>query len=1512
LRLGTLNVGLGFTKKLPHIVARCSELDLDAVALQEIGDPALLGNRFSSYQLVYAPGPSHHEAGVGLLLPSRLSPSVRRYHRSQSGRLVGAVLELTEGQQLLLVSAYMPSGLDHQAPASPAHVTAHALYAEFLRWSSGVQQVIVLGDLNETLTRWDRQPQTALRALAAGAAAASSPLRTLEADGYTDVFRHLHPNAEASPGFTHTLDGARPSRSRIDYIWSKGMPAASLLRCTVDSSLHSISHHHLLWAELRLQHSPVASCSTPLLQLRYPNLRAATTKHKADFINRIDRSIALQQRELDVLLHSHTTDSLQQLASALTQLTHSAAAKSFPITGSKPLQSVGVMELQQQRRCLSRLLKRAESVLARGNISGDCLARNPEWRRQMHSCQWHHPSLQWCCCAWFGGDPHAWVKETRVMLNRTRSSIRKEQQRMRTAPPTALKLSSAALVHRMLESDALPSHLQSVVNAQGELTSSAEELETVMVDHFRNVFAMPPADATPLPHPPPAMLFEKSGVQPGWYDGLMTPVQDQEIIDTLSDAKLVSSPGEDGVSTGLWKLALQGSDSLLPLVQSLFSSCLALSFFPSAWKTSVIVPLVKDEKKERTMSNVRPISLQNCLGKLFMKVLAHRLGNIFARFPILNSAQRGFIHGGSINKCIDELLDAWELGRANKSELYTLFYDIAQAYDSVQRDVLLRAMRRLRIPLSFITLIEDSLTGLSSCVRTAYSVSRRFDVQRSLRQGCPLAPLLFVILMDALHDGLEINPFSGVRAGLTLRLPHTDDLQLASLGYADDTNILANNLANLRILNDWVHYFMRFNALRLNHAKCEMVGRGSDGLPVTAVAVAAAGILIEGHAVVPVEHDRAIRYLGVHCRFDGDWSAQHAKSTAMLQLFSRVVSKFKLSVSQAAYIFNTFLLPKLELALRYITGPHVNEWIRGYDRVLVGAIKHAIESPLRLSHSAVALSAGFLLPSWLEIAVKVSELFIRVNTVDADIRWSRLGRLLMLQQVGAVVDQRNLSKKDRDTGSRLQRAAAHAVNHLHWKMQMREEHSRDSARNLHLFARAPAGLLLGSDACTSTTAVTLTAGISTVAHDCWTGWGATAVARHVHVYTDGSHDAHSKPAPTSSWAVTVADRWLDDNFAGVPADESQLSAAHVGDATVFGASIACTTGVYPAELQAISRALAMFPLPYSLHIHSDSQAAIAGILAYSNEVNSRQRLRMAARPMLQLVHHQLTQRRAAGGAVQFEHVRAHSQATDIHSVGNRLTDYKANVSRLRPSHPTPLTVCELPLAECEHRLAVCTELGNGQQIIDDIRRTAIAQLKSQALARWAAKPPADTMDGLFACAALLDSSKLVLAHGSPTQQSTCLLVATNSIQCCVHKSADGSAAQMRPLLCAPCKVPLTLSHLAGECPTAECALFRMQQKIDLLKLLSSDAQTKTWINSNRHLSLSALLLLLFPAPPDVPNNLHFTRIMCGVFSAQQSNAAAKLLGFASAKDGRRLMQQIHLCCLDGVHHFYSALKIAVT
>jgi exonuclease III len=646
--LGTLNVGLGFLRKLPRILTRCAELTLDVVALQEIGDPALLSTRFPSYLLAFAAGPSVHE-GVGLLLSLSLAPRIRRYFRSDTGRLVGAVLELSPGHSLLLVSAYMPSGLDHAAPDSPSHRLAHTLYAEMIRWSAGVTQIVVMGDLNETRSPWERFPRPPDPSVRAAAAAAlASPLSALQQDGFTDVYRHMHPSAEHSPGFTHVIDGVRPSRSRLDYIWCKGLSAADLLHVQVDPALRALSHHRLLWAEMRLSHAAAAPCTTPLLRLRLPNLRA-TEDHKTNFAAHLQRSVLLRQAELLPFARSDTPDALHRLAAELTQLVHRSAFVCFPITGSAPHSSASMLQLSQQRRDLTRLLRTAEAVVLAAPAVGDCLIRSPLWLQQYTVCTRQH-GLQWRTDAWYGGDPLAWLAETRQLLSFTRAAIRAERRRMERGPRAPVEASPAALIHRMLKSDALPSHLHSVVDAHGSLTSTAAQLEEVMVDHFREVFAVPPPSAAPLPHPPPAMLLDKDSVQAAWFDGLMAPMGQEEIMTALSDAELVSSPGEDEVSTGLWKLALAASPQLCLLVSELFSACLRTSIFPSAWKVSVIVPLIKNEREERTMSNVRPISLQSCLGKLFTQVLALRLGSILVRFPVLHPAQRGFIFGGSTSK----------------------------------------------------------------------------------------------------------------------------------------------------------------------------------------------------------------------------------------------------------------------------------------------------------------------------------------------------------------------------------------------------------------------------------------------------------------------------------------------------------------------------------------------------------------------------------------------------------------------------------------------------------------------------------------------------------------------------------------------------------------------------------------------------------------------------------------------------------------------------------------------
>ena len=213
--------------------------------------------------------------------------------------------------------------------------------------------------------------------------------------------------------------------------------------------------------------------------------------------------------------------------------------------------------------------------------------------------------------------------------------------------------------------------------------------------------------------------------------------------------------------------------------------------------------------------------------------------------------------------------------------MFTLFYDIQQAYDSVQLTALIRSLTRIRLPASFIALIADSLTGLFSAILTSYGLTQSFPVKRSVRQGDSLAPLLFIILMDALHDGLDTNPFTFKQHGCTLTFPH-NNIYLPSLGYADDSTVICNTLEDLKVQNEWVAFFMEFNHLRLNPKKCDLVGRMADGSSVLKQSIQDANIKIDGHVPTPLSHDYAIRYLGAHFSFDGSWKEQQNLTRNMI------------------------------------------------------------------------------------------------------------------------------------------------------------------------------------------------------------------------------------------------------------------------------------------------------------------------------------------------------------------------------------------------------------------------------------------------------------------------------------------------------------------------------------------------------------------------------------------------------------------------------------------------------
>ena len=186
---------------------------------------------------------------------------------------------------------------------------------------------------------------------------------------------------------------------------------------------------------------------------------------------------------------------------------------------------------------------------------------------------------------------------------------------------------------------------------------------------------------------------------------------------------------------------------------------------------------------------------------------------------------------------------------------------------------------------------------------------------------------------------------------------------------------------------------------------------------------------------------------------------------------------------------------------------------------------------------------------------------------------------------------------------------------------------------------------------------------------------------------------------------------------------------------------------------------------------------------------------MAARPLLQLISNLQTRRTQARGQLQLRmrHVEAHSEKMDLPSVGNRIADFQANVARLDKSRRHPRELDELPLHRCEQYLFLQRQAG--LEIIDDIRRSALCDLRAKALSRWTK----NLEQGLLACEGIVELGRAALCAGSPDDQIALIHIATNSIHksdhdfklagCGVQPSLRGEASRPVGGLAAPSTYP---------------------------------------------------------------------------------------------------------------------------
>ena len=199
------------------------------------------------------------------------------------------------------------------------------------------------------------------------------------------------------------------------------------------------------------------------------------------------------------------------------------------------------------------------------------------------------------------------------------------------------------------------------------------------------------------------------------------------------------------------------------------------------WKKSEIVLIAKN-RNPSTLSEYRPITICKIIYKIIMSIWKDWF---IENGYISSSYQFGFSRNKCTTDCIFILKRCVEEANKLNKPLYIASVDIQAAYDNVKWCKLFDILS-----LKFGTEISSNILKWyngTTCVRINGKLSEEFLPRKGVKQGCPLAPILFNMVLDPILN------FIGDLPGYNLY----NKVNISAIAYADDIMLYDCNLQHL-------------------------------------------------------------------------------------------------------------------------------------------------------------------------------------------------------------------------------------------------------------------------------------------------------------------------------------------------------------------------------------------------------------------------------------------------------------------------------------------------------------------------------------------------------------------------------------------------------------------------------------------------------------------------------------------------------------------------------------------